>query len=118
MIEGFSKEAAGVSGIALFGLVFLRWFGLRVSKDAIALKSDASDRASIDSLNRRIEQLDARVNELERSRALALGFVARCMAYISQCDCDDIIPTKEEIQEDYRRLIDDLAGIMPKKEAA
>jgi hypothetical protein len=113
MFDGISPEQKGsaIAGLSLLGIMFLRWIGLRVSKDAITLKADAADRDSFDRLQKRVEDLDGRLSEVETARNHLFGFITKCMAYISQCRCEDVMPpTKEELQQDYYRLLRDLAS--------
>ena len=112
MIGGIPPEQKGgaIAGLMLLGLMFLRWIGLRVSKDAITLKADAADRDSFNRLQKRVEDLDGRLSEVEAARNHLFGFITKCMAYISQCQCDNIAPpTKEELQRDYYKLLHDLS---------
>lgn len=113
MFDGIPPEQKGsaIAGLGLLGIMFLRWIGLRVSKDAITLKADAADRDSFNRLQKRVEDLDGRLSEVETARNHLFGFITKCMAYISQCQCEDIMPpTKEELQHDYYKLLHDLAA--------
>lgn len=111
MIDGLPPETknGALGGLVLLGIMILRWIGLRASKDAITLKADSSDRDAFDRLQKRVEQMDARIEELESARSHLFGFITKCMAYISQCQCEGINPpTKDELQRDYYALIKEL----------
>jgi hypothetical protein len=89
MLDGLPPEqkAGGIAGLALLGFTILRWIGLRVSKDAVTLKADASDRDAFTRLQKRVEDLDERLADVEAARNHIFGFVTKCMAYISRCEC-------------------------------
>lgn len=119
MLDGIPPEQKGsaIAGFGLLGIMFLRWIGLRISKDAISLKAHASDRDSFDRLQKRVEELDGRLSEVEAARNHLFGFITKCMAYVSQCQCDNIAPpTKEELQRDYYELLHELSNHFGTKE--
>lgn len=112
MIDPIDPTGKGgaLAGIALLGFIVLRWVGLRLSKDAVTLKADAADRDSFKRLQARVELLDRRLGEVEHARNHLFGFITKCMAYISRCECDgQDPPTREELQADYTSLIRGLA---------
>ncbi len=121
MIDGLPPEQKGgaLAGLAMLGFMLLRWIGLRVSKDAITLKADASDRDAFTRLQKRVEELDGRLGELEEARNQMFSFSTKCMAYIAQCQCNGVMPpTRAELQAEYERLIRALAdGFHAKKES-
>lgn len=113
MIDGLPPEQEGgaLAGLAILGFVLLRWIGLRVSKDAITLKADASDRDAFSRLQKRVEELDDRLAELEEARNQMFSFSTKCMAYIAQCQCTGVMPpTRTELLAEYERLIRSLAN--------
>lgn len=117
MLDGLPPEqkAGGISGLALLGFTILRWIGLRVSKDAVTLKADASDRDAFTRLQKRVEDLDERLAEVEAARNHIFGFVTKCMAYISRCECDGVEPpTRKELQRDYYDLIQGMTDKLKK----
>lgn len=119
MIDGLPPETkmAGVGGLLAIALAVLRMLGLRASKDVITLKADSSERDAFDRLQKRIEQMDRRIADLEGDRNHLYGFVTKCMAYVSQCQCKGVpAPTREELQLDYAELIRSLSARFDRKE--
>lgn len=109
MIEDIPPEkVGGAVGLAGAGLLLLRWFLLRISRDAITLRADSADRDAFARLTQRVADLDKRLMEVEIDRRRYFAFVAQAMAYIAQCACETkTSPTKEELLAEYRLLIDE-----------
>lgn len=110
MIENLPEpeKVGGAVGLAGAGLMLLRWFLLRISRDAVQLHADSADRDAFARLQQRVADLDKRLVELEVDRRRYFAFIARAMAYIAQCGCaNQSSPTKEELLAEYRLLIDE-----------
>ena len=89
-------------------MLLMRWFVIRLSRDAVSLRADASDRDAFSRLQQRVADLDARLVDIEVDRRRYFAFIARAMAYIAQCDCGhQSSPTKDELLAEYRLLIEE-----------
>lgn len=119
MLENLTPEGKGgaIAGLLFLGLAIMRKIGLRASKDMITLSADAADRDAYARLLKRVEDLDGRLLDLEVARNQMFGFTTKCMAYIAQCQCNDVMPpTKAELQAEYEKLIRALADGFQRKE--
>lgn len=103
------ETIAGATGLFAGGVAFLRWIMLRISKDAITIKADASERDAFTALENRVVLLEKRLVEQEMMRGRLQAFIAKGIAYIAQCHCEDIaIISREELLYEYSRLVEGL----------
>ena len=113
MLEEIPPEAKGgaIAGLLLLGLAVVRKLGLKASEDLITLKGDAAERNAIDLMQARMNMMDERIVSLEATRNRMYGFLARCMAFVSRCKCEDerTVMERKILEAEYLELLKDSA---------